>query len=196
MWTTTISRWSRNKDHSWAENVRVHSYENLAREPLLVRRLEMLAGLDKSNRAPAPLAIGERVSDFTLTDQTGQRVSLSRFAGKVVAVTFVYTSCPLPDYCFRLSNNFARVQKRFAGQMGRELVLLSISFDPVHDQPEVLAKYASTRRADPNSWHFLTGTPAEVKAVCRMFGLNFWPDEGFLAHSLHMLVIDREARQH
>ncbi len=182
------------KDHSWAENVRVHEYENLAQEPLLVRRLELLARLDKSNPAPAPLAIGERVSDFTLTDQTGQRVSLSRFAGKVVGVTFIYTSCPLPDYCFRLSNNFGRLQKRFAGQMGRDLVLLSISFDPVHDQPEVLAKYASTWKADPNSWRFLTGTPAEVKAVCRMFGLNFWPDEGTLAHSLHTLVIDREGK--
>jgi protein SCO1/2 len=182
------------KGRSWAENVRVHSYENLAQEPLLVRRLEMMARLDKSNPAPTPLGIGERVPDFTLTDQTGQRVSLSRFAGKVVAVTFIYTSCPLPDYCFRLSNNFARVQKRFAGQMGRDLVLLSISFDPVHDQPEVLEKYASTWKADPNSWHFLTGTAAEVKAVCRMFGLNFWPDEGFLAHSLHTLVIDREGK--
>jgi protein SCO1/2 len=182
------------KDRSWAENVRVHQYENLAQEPLLVRRLEMLARLDKTNPLPAPLAIGEPVSDFTLTDQTGQRVSLSKFAGKVVAVTFIYTSCPLPDYCFRLSNNFARLEKRFAGQMGRDLVLLSISFDPVHDQPEVLAKYATTWKADANSWHFLTGTPAEVKAVCRMFGLNFWPDEGFLAHSLHTLVIDREAK--
>ena len=182
------------KDRSWAENVRVHEYENLAQEPLLVRRLEMLARLDKSNPAPAPLAIGERVSDFTLTDQTGQRVSLSLFAGKVVGVTFIYTSCPLPDYCFRLSNNFGRLQKRFAAQMGRDLVLLSISFDPVHDQPEVLAKYASTWKADPNSWRFLTGTPAEVKGVCRMFGLNFWPDEGSLAQSLHTLVMDRQGK--
>jgi protein SCO1/2 len=182
------------KDRSWAENVRVHEYENLAQEPLLVRRLELLARLDKSNPAPTPLAVGERVSDFTLTDQTGQRVSLSRFAGKVVAVTFIYTSCPLPDYCFRLSNNFGRLQKRFATRMGRDLVLLSISFDPVHDQPEVLAKYASTWQADSNSWRFLTGTPAEVKAVCRMFGLNFWPDEGTLAHSLHTLVIDRQSK--
>jgi protein SCO1/2 len=182
------------KDRSYAENVRVHEYENLAQEPLLVRRLEMLARLDKSNPAPTPLAIGQPIPDFTLTDQTGQRVSLSRFAGKVVGVTFIYTSCPLPDYCFRLSNNFARLYKRFATRMGRDLVLLSISFDPVHDQPEVLAKYASTWKADPNSWHFLTGTPGEVKAVCSRFGLNFWPDEGTLAHSLHTLVIDREGK--
>jgi protein SCO1/2 len=182
------------KDRSYAENVRVHDYENLAQEPLLVRRLQLLASLDKTNPPPALLAVGEPVSDFTLTDQTGQRVSLSRFKGKVVGVTFIYTSCPLPDYCFRLSNNFGRVQKRFVGRMGRDLVLLSISFDPVHDQPEVLAKYASIWKADPNSWYFLTGTPTEVKAVCRLFGLNFWPDEGALAHSLHTLVIDRQGK--
>jgi protein SCO1 len=182
------------KDRSYAENVRVHEYENLAQEPLLVRRLELLARLDKTNPPPAPIAIGAPVPDFTLTDQTGQRVSLSRFAGKVVGVTFIYTSCPLPDFCFRLSNNFGRLQKRFAAKMGSDLVLLSISFDPVHDTPEVLAKYATTWRADPNSWHFLTGMPAEVKTVCRRFGLNFWPDEGSLAHSLHTLVIDRQGK--
>jgi protein SCO1/2 len=182
------------KDQSWAENVRVHAYENLAQEPLLVRRLELLARLDKANPPAPTIAIGDRVPDFTLTDQTGQRVSLSRFGGKVVGITFIYTSCPLPDFCFRLSNNFGRLQKRFAGQMGRDLVLLSISFDPAHDQPEVLAKYASSWKADPNSWRFLTGTLAEVKAVCRMFGLNFWPDEGTLAHSLHTLVIDRDGK--
>jgi protein SCO1 len=182
------------KDRSYAENVRVHEYENVAQEPLLVRRLEMLARLDKTNPPPAPIAIGAPVPDFTLTDQTGQRVSLSRFAGKVVGVTFIYTSCPLPDFCFRLSNNFGRLQKRFAAKMGSDLVLLSISFDPVHDTPEVLAKYASTWKADPNSWHFLTGAPADVKAVCRRFGLNFWPDEGTLAHSMHTLVINREGK--
>jgi protein SCO1 len=119
---------------------------------------------------------------------------LSQLAGKVVAVTFVYTSCPLPDYCFRLSNNFGQLNQRFAGRMGRDLVLLSISFDPVHDQPKVLAKYASTWKADAESWRFLTGPLGEVKAVSRQFGLNFWADEGYITHSLHTLVIDRQGR--
>ena len=119
---------------------------------------------------------------------------MSQWAGKVVAVTFIYTSCPLPDYCFRLSNNFSQLNRRFAGRMGRDLVLLSISFDPVHDTPKVLAEYASTWKADPESWHFLTGSLDEVKAVSRQFGLNFWPDEDYLTHSLHTLVIDRQGR--
>ncbi len=55
----------------------------------------------------------------------------------------------------------------------------------------MLAKYAATWKAEPKSWHFLTGTLPEVQAVCRQFGLNVWQDEGLFSHSLHTLVIDR-----
>ncbi len=182
------------KEHSWVENMRVHEYQNLEREPMLARRLQLIAQLDKTSPPAPTIAAGDRVPDFTLTDQTGQRVSLSRFAGKVVGLTFVYTTCPLPDYCFRLSNNFGRLQKRFTARMGKDLILLSVSFDPVHDRPEVLAKYAGIWKADPNSWHFLTGSLPEVKAVCRLFGLNFWPDEATVTHSLHTIVIDRRGK--
>jgi cytochrome oxidase Cu insertion factor (SCO1/SenC/PrrC family) len=78
--------------------------------------------------------------------------------------------------------------------MGRNLVLLSITMDPAHDRPEVLAKYAETWKADPNSWHFLTGGLSEVKTVCGRFGVNFWPDEGALTHSMHTVIIDRRRR--
>jgi protein SCO1/2 len=177
-------------DHSYAENIHIHRYENLEQESLRARRLQLLAD-PAAGSAAQPLALGQAVPEFTLTDQLSQRVSLSQFAGKVVAVTFIYTSCPLPDYCFRLSNNFGRISKRFAG---KDLILLSITFDPVHDQPKVLAKYAATWKADPKSWHFLTGTLPEVKAVCRQFGLNFWQEEGGLTHSLHTVVIDRHGK--
>jgi protein SCO1/2 len=176
------------KERSYAEGIRIRRYETSEREPLLARRLQLLE---------VPHAIvqpGAAVPDFTLTDQTGRRVSLSQWAGKVVAVTFIYTSCPLPDYCFRLSNNFSQLNQRFASRMGRDLVLLSISFDPTHDQPKVLAKYASTWKADPESWHFLTGRLDEVKALTRQFGLNFWRDDVYFTHSMHTLVIDRQGR--
>lgn len=176
------------KKRSYAEGIRIHRYESSEREPLLARRLKLL-------EAPRPtVKQGDAVPDFTLIDQVGRSVTLSQLAGKVVAVTFIYTSCPLPDYCFRLANNLGQLNQRFADRMGRDLVLLSISFDPVHDTPKVLAKYASTWKADPESWHFLTGPLDEVKAVSRRFGLNFWPDEVYVTHSLHTLVIDRRGR--
>jgi protein SCO1 len=175
--------------HSYAEGIRTHYYQSMEQEALRVRRLQLL-----QDPEPRGVSLGQPVPDFALTDQTGARVSLSQLAGKVVAVTFIYTSCPLPDYCFRLSNNLGRLNKRFAARMGRDLVLLSITFDPVHDQPKVLAHYASTWNADPKSWHFLTGGLPEIKTVCRSFGLNFWQDEGLLTHSLHTLVIDRRGK--
>jgi protein SCO1/2 len=176
------------KERSYAEGIHIHRYETGEREPLLARRLQLM-------EAPhATVKPGDVVPDFTLTDQTGRRVALSQWAGKVVGITFIYTSCPLPDYCFRLANNFGQLNQRFAGRMGRDLVLVSISFDPVHDQPQVLAKYASTWKADPASWHFLTGQLDDVKTISRRFGLNFWPDEVYLTHSLHTLVIDRQGR--
>jgi protein SCO1/2 len=176
------------KERSYAEGIRIHHYESSEREPLLARRLELL------QPPRATVQPGQAVPDFTLTDQTGARVTLSQFAGKVVALTFFYTSCPLPDYCFRLSNNFGQLNKRFADRMGRDLILLSLTFDPVHDTPKVLAEYAATWKADPRTWHFLTGPLADVKAVTSRFGLNFWPDEGYLTHSLHTLVIDRRGK--
>jgi protein SCO1/2 len=179
---------------SYAEGIRIHRYQNMEQEAIRARRLQLLDDPGKPGPGGSLLTLGQPVPDFVLTDQTGQRVALSQFAGRVVALTFIYTSCPLPEYCFRLSNNFGRLNKRFADRMGRDLILLSITFDPVHDQPKVLAKYASTWKADPKSWHFLTGTLADVKAVCRLFGLSFWQDEGLLTHSLHTVILDRQGK--
>ncbi len=176
------------KNDSYVEVIRPHRFESLEKEPLLARRLQLL------DPPAVALKLGQAVPDFALTDQTGRRVTLSQFAGKVVAVSFIYTSCPLPNYCFRLSNNFGALSKRFAGSLGRELVLLSITIDPVHDRPEILAKYAATWNADPESWHFLTGSLSDVKAVCEKFGLHVWQDEGLLTHALRTLVIDRQGR--
>jgi protein SCO1/2 len=144
-----------NETDSYAENVRIHHYVSMEQEPLEVRNLQLLRSVDKPDAEPGP-ALGENVADFTLTDQGQRQVNLSQFAGKVVVAAFVYTSCPLPNYCFRLSNNLGRIQKRFSDRMGQDLILLTITMDPVHDTPEVLAKYAATWKADTRFWHFLT----------------------------------------
>ena len=181
-------------DDAYAEDVKIHHFQSTERDPFQARGLQLLENFGRKDAAARELGVGEPVPDFTLTDQTGRRISLSQFAGKVVAAAFVYTSCPLPNYCFRLSNNLGRLQKRFAERMGRDLVLLSVTMDPARDTPAVLAKYATTWKADANSWHFLTGPDADVSAVCHKFGVNFWPDEGALTHSLHTVVIDRQGR--
>lgn len=181
-------------DDAYAENVKLHHFQSTERDPFEARGLQLLENFGKTGTAAREVAVGEPVPDFTLTDQTGAHVSLSQFAGKVVAAAFVYTSCPLPNYCFRLSNNLGRLQQRFAERMGRDLILICITIDPARDTPAVLAKYAATWKADPRWWHFLTGAEMDVRAVCHRFGVNFWPDEGALTHSLHTIVIDRKGK--
>ena len=183
------------KTSSYITNVHVREYDSWERDPAQNRRLALLDEAMRSKAGSAStLSIGQTVSDFSLVDQTKRPVTLSEFRGKVVAITFIYTRCPLPDYCVRLSNNFAQLQKRFNTRMGRDLVLLSITFDPDHDSPDVLAKYAETWKANVDGWRFLTGTLSNVKQVCGMFGMNFWPDEGLLTHSLHTAIVDREGK--
>ena len=140
----------------------------------------------------AALAIGQHVPDFSLTDQNRQQVALSQFSGKVVAMTFVYAGCPLPNFCFRLSNNFGQLQKRFGNRMGLDLILLSITLDPDHDQPEALAKYGAIWKANGAWWHLLTGPAPAIKKVTSMFGVVFNPDMGVVTHSLHTVIIDRQ----
>jgi protein SCO1 len=143
---------------------------------------------------PVLVSVGAAMPEFELTDQSGRRVALSMLKGKVVAVTFIYTRCPLPDYCPRMVENFRAVRQRFVTRMDRDLVFLTISFDPKFDTPEMLTKYATSQRAGGPGWHFLTGDPAAVERVCNAFGIQYWPEEGLITHSLQTAVIDREGR--
>ena len=182
-----------NRRSSYAEHVHIHTYQSMEQDPWKARQLKLLTNL-ADNTSRQELAIGQKVPDFTLIDQTRQTISLSQFAGKVVALNFVYTSCALPNFCYRMANNFGVLQRRFKDQMGRTLVLLTVTFDPQRDQPEVLAKYSQQWKADPATWRFLTGAVPDVRRVTGMFGMDFFPDEGLMNHSLHTVVIDRQGK--
>jgi protein SCO1/2 len=152
------------------------------------------AGLERTPAAPALVHVGGVVPDFTLVDQSAAPVSLASLRGKVVAVTFIYTRCPLPDYCPRMIENFRAVRTRFAPAMDRDLVLLTVSFDPQYDTPERLAAYAAANRAVAPGWHFLTGDAAQIQRVCEAFGIQYYAEEGLITHSLQTAVIGRDGR--
>jgi protein SCO1/2 len=176
------------------EGIRTRGTPSSDPQALEAERLKLLDQITAAEAPEPPLALGLPAPDFTLTNQDGEPVTLSRFAGKVVAVSFMYTSCHSPDFCFRLTNNFGLLQRRFGSRLGRDLVLLTITFDPVHDQPEVLARYGATWKADSRGWHLLTGPAPDVRRICRTFGMNAWPDMGMITHDLRTAVIDREGR--
>jgi protein SCO1/2 len=165
-----------------------------------VDRLEVVsaapvdAGLQQTPVAPVLVSVGSPMPDFELTDQSGASLALSSLRGKVVAVTFIYSRCPLPDYCPRMIENFRAIRQRFAERMNRDLVLLTISFDPKYDTPEILTRYAASQRAGGPGWYFLTGDPAKIERVCNAFGIQYWPEEGLITHSLQTAVIERDGR--
>jgi protein SCO1/2 len=171
------------------EDVRVVRYESVEQDPLTARRLRLLQQI--TGTRATPLAVGQAVPDFTLTDQSGARVSLSQLRGKVVALNFIYTSCVLPQFCYRLANHFSVVQKRFQARLVNDLVLLTVTFDPARDTPERMAEYARQWSADRSAWRFLTGAVDDVKELCRRFGVDAFADEGLISHSTRTVVIDR-----
>lgn len=182
-------------DSSYAEHIQVHPYESVEQDPLTARRLKLLSRINNPDAFTSKaLAIGAMVPDFTLTDQAHHRVSLSQFAGRVVALNFIYTSCALPNFCYRSANNFGVLQRRFIEQLGRDLVLLTVTFDPQRDNPERLAHYGENWKADSTTWHFLTGEVSDIERVTGMFGMDYFPEEGLMSHSLHTAIIDRQGR--
>jgi protein SCO1/2 len=142
--------------------------------------------------APARvLNIGDVLPDFELTDQLGRTFHSTDLRGRVAAVDFVYTRCPLPDVCPRLSASFAYAAKAL---QGKPVAFVSITVDPQYDTPGVLNAYAQRYRADSEQWRFLTGGMEQVKEVAGLFGLVFWPEENMIAHTVTTAVIDRDGR--
>ncbi|HET6180441.1 MAG TPA: SCO family protein [Candidatus Sulfotelmatobacter sp.] len=180
------------KTSSYAEGVLIVPFESLELDPTQARRLKLLEKAISTNPSSSDvLQMGEPVPEFHLTDQNDQAISLSDFSGRVVALTFIYTRCPRPDYCVRLSNNFGVLQRRFATRMGRDLILLTVVIDPVHDQPDALREYARTWKAEARSWHFLTGSVSDIQQLCHRLNMSFYPDEALFVHSFHTVVIGR-----
>jgi protein SCO1/2 len=178
-------------------DLRVSKSESIARH-LKVRaapRLEVDGKAIPVETPPNKVALGAPIPDFALTDQANRSVRLSDFRGRVVAIDFIYTRCPLPDVCPRLSANFAYLAKRLiAPGAGRDLELLSITIDPQFDTPAALTEYARRYGADGESWRFLTGSLDQIREVAGMFGLVYWAEEGSITHSAATAVISRDGR--
>lgn len=147
---------------------------------------------------------GAELPSFELTDQDGKRFKTSDFRGKAVAITFIYTRCPIPTYCPRMSINFSEVAMNLKQQadVKDKIVLLSISFDPKYDTPQVLKKYGEGyytqgQKPDYNLWKLATGSEDDVRKVADFFGLYYRPtpdDEKVIDHSLRTIVINPDGK--
>lgn len=148
-------------------------------------------------RIPQP---GDEVPDLELVNENGKPIHLRQFRGKPLLLTFIYTRCPFPDFCPRMSHNFAEVLKdlREDPRVFDRAQLLSISIDPENDQPAVLREYGEryVGQVDPGfkHWEFASGTPEQVRKAADFFGLAYNQKGGQIVHGLRTVLIGSDGR--
>lgn len=170
----------------WLENVKVTGH---AQPPP--------AKGTSSLHTPAP---GEEVPDFSFTNQDGRHVSLRQFRGHVLFVTFIYTRCPFPDFCPRMSSNFNEIYKHLGTDPALAGAhLLSVSFDPQHDTPKVLREYAYSVAHTRNpslfhGWEFAAPSAKDLQKIAAFFALTVKPEGGMITHNLSTAVIGPDGK--
>jgi len=184
-----VSSGAKNDDAApdyWLENVKVIAHIDPSHAPGA-----------SSLHMPAP---GEEVPDFSFTNQSGKLISLKQYRGKVLFVTFIYTRCPFPDFCPRLSGNFAEIYKQAATNATlTNAHLLSVSFDPEHDRPKVLRDYGFSvahthESALFNRWEFAAPRLADLPRLADFFALTIQPEGGTITHNLSTVVIGPDGK--
>src|SRR4030095_14622299 len=148
----------------------------------------LIISKQSTNAASAPGVVeagpGDGVPNYGLVNQDGKAIKLHDYRGKTLLLTFIYTRCPVPEYCTLMSNNFAQIDRALGQdpELYEKTHLLSISIDPGYDKPEVLRSYgaAHTERYEKETfahWEFAGGTGEQVKEIAQYFGLTYFPDK-------------------
>ncbi len=143
-----------------------------------------------------PLAPGDPLPEYTLTNELGQAVSLAKLKGDVVAFTFFFTSCPFPDFCPKLTLQFGEAERALENMTTAPAHwhLYSISFDPKRDTPAHLADYGASVNYDKTHWSFLTGTAEQIGGLADQIGENYWTEDGSIGHNLRTVVVAPNGR--
>jgi protein SCO1/2 len=144
-----------------------------------------------------PLVEGDLLPEYQFTNQFGKIFSTKDFKGQALAIEFLFTRCPLPNFCPLLANNFGAAQRELLAMPNAPTNwhLLTISFDPEFDTPAVLKSYADSHGCDPKHWTFATGAQIDITAIGEQFGLLVARDEnGSFSHNLRAVVIDSAGR--
>jgi protein SCO1 len=171
----------------------------------LLDEIDVIAQAKADYKPPAslrPLNAGDSVPDFKLLNQSGRLIHLGQFRGKTLVMTFIYTRCPLADYCPRMSRNFAKLDKQMAAEpaLYAKTHLLSVSFDPAYDTPAVLRSYGGAYTGNFSNeqfahWDFAAPPQAELDKMLKFFLVGVTPEKDkTITHSLSTIVITPEGK--
>lgn len=166
-------------------------------------RLEKIVPISRGDGKPNPGTSqrfperGEVVPDFALVNQDGKSIHIHDYRGKALLVSFIYTRCPLPEYCPRLNETFRQIQSALRENPAslKQTAFLTISFDPDHDTPAVLKHYASIynhpeKDASAADWQFAVPAAKDLPDIAYFFGLVYQPQQGQIVHSLSTTLIN------
>lgn len=142
---------------------------------------------------------GDAVPGFTLIDQSGRALTETDLRGRHTILTFVFTRCPVPEFCPRIGEKFRVLQRELEAISAGEttpprMQLLSITIDPEHDQPTVLREYGESLGADFTRWRFATGTPQEISRLTALFAVRTERNSGTLDHTLATALIGPDGK--
>ena len=171
------------KDH-WIDGLKIAGIGG--KEPPLSKKIPDIA----------PFKPGDPLPALTFADERGQPLKLEDYRGKALAITFIYTRCPLPNFCPLLAEKFRTVQESLIADPAapKNWQLLSVTIDPEHDTAEVLQRYAKSQRADAAHWRFATGELRDITVLGLRSGLEFWEGGSEIAHNLRTVVFDAQGR--
>jgi len=175
---------------SWIDGIERISDSSASGDVAATSKAENRSGV--TNGAATSTHAKNPLRDYKFTNELGQAVSLSDFRGQALALTFFFTRCPIPEFCPRLSRNFEEVQRKLEATENSPTNwhLLSITFDPTRDTPDVLKAYGTTYHYDPAHWSFLTGPKDKIAELARLCEVTFEPDNGFFNHNFRTLIIN------
>ena len=147
-----------------------------------------------ANGSFAPNNSADCLPAIGLIDQHGATVSLASLKGKPVLIDFIYANCATA--CPVLTSRFARIASKLGGDLGTKVTMVSVTLDPEHDRPAQLLDYARTHEADRDGWLFLTGKPADVDAVLRIYKLKREREpDGSIAHVATGFLVGPDGKQ-
>jgi protein SCO1 len=179
---------------------------NVTDEEVWIDKVEKISASEVHLPSPTPSAArsaqpsprlreGDQMPQFDLTDQAGRRVTLENFRGEPFVLTFVFTRCPIPTFCPRMSRNFSELQQAIKSSKNiSDTRLLSITLDPAFDTPEVLSKYAQFQNAEPRIWTFATGAPSQIDKLTSAFSVYVQPEGGTISHGLATALIGPQGK--
>jgi protein SCO1/2 len=173
-----------------AEWSRAEAFEVTGYDPAIAAALDA-----RRTSGSARLRPGDEVPAFTVTTETGRPFTTADLRGHATAVTFIFTRCPVPEFCPLMSRRFQEIQRTTAQEPAlRDAKLLSVTLDPAFDTPPVLDAYARAMQADPARWRFVTGTPDEIGRLTKAFAIHAEKNGVFLDHTLATAVIGPDGR--